>query len=100
VKEKEISNYFSEQVKKTKINFGLFCIHLLYKRILLPLFMASQQSYTITLNNNISEKEALQYLIDSEKNFIHPDKESRKIIMELLNIDKRYYKSFDLILIL
>jgi hypothetical protein len=61
--------------------------------------MASQQSYTITLSNNISEKEALQYLIDSNENFINPDKESRKTIMELLNIDKKYFKSFDLILI-
>lgn len=61
--------------------------------------MASQSSYTITLNNNISEKEAIQYLIDSDKNFINPDKESRKIIMELLGIDKRYSRAFDLILI-
>ena len=61
--------------------------------------MASEKSYTITLSNNVSEKEALQFLIDSDKNFINPDKESRKVIMELLNIDKRFSRAFDLILI-
>lgn len=61
--------------------------------------MASEKSYSITLSNNVSEKEALQYLIDSDKNFINPDKEGRKVIMELLNIDKRYARAFDLILI-
>jgi len=61
--------------------------------------MASNKSYTITLNNNVSEKEALQFLIDSDKNFIHPDKESRKIIMEMMGIDRRYARGFDLVLI-
>lgn len=61
--------------------------------------MASKKSYTITLNNNVSEKEALQYLIDSDLNFINPNKESRKVIMELLNIDSRYSRAFDLVLI-
>lgn len=61
--------------------------------------MASNKSYTITLNNNVSEKEALQFLIETDYNFIHPDKESRKQIMELLNIDKRFARAFDLILI-
>lgn len=61
--------------------------------------MASKKSYTITLDNNVSEKEALQYLIDSDLNFINPDKESRKVIMELLNIDSRYSRAFDLVLI-
>jgi hypothetical protein len=61
--------------------------------------MASNKSYTITLNNNISEKEALKYLLESDENFINPDKESRKLVMELIGIDKRFSRSFDLILI-
>ena len=61
--------------------------------------MASNKSYTITLSNNISEKEALKYLIECDDNFINPDKESRKLIMEFLGIDKRYSRAFDLILI-
>ncbi|MFT7156165.1 MAG: hypothetical protein ACI8Q1_001170 [Parvicella sp.] len=61
--------------------------------------MGRQHSYTITLDNNTSEKEAIQYLIDSDKNFINPDKESRKLIMELLGIEKKFSRAFDLILI-
>jgi hypothetical protein len=61
--------------------------------------MAREHSYTITLDNNISEREAIQFLINSDKNFINPDKESRKLIMELLGIEKKFSRAFDLILI-
>ena len=61
--------------------------------------MGREHSYTITLDNNNSEKEAIQFLIDSDKNFINPDKESRKLIMELLGIEKRFSRAFDLVLI-
>jgi hypothetical protein len=61
--------------------------------------MGREHSYTITLDNNNSEKEAIQFLIDSDKNFINPDKESRKLIMELLDIEKRFSRAFDLVLI-
>lgn len=61
--------------------------------------MANNHSYTITLDNNKSEKEALIFLIESDVNFLNPDKESRKIIMEMLDIDKKFARAFDLILI-
>lgn len=61
--------------------------------------MANNHSYTITISNNQSEKEALDFLINSHSNFLNPDKESRKIIMELLQIEKKYARAFDLILI-
>ena len=61
--------------------------------------MAREHSYTITIDNNQSEKEAIQYLIDSDKNFINPDKESRKAIMEFMGIEKRFSRAFDLVLI-
>jgi hypothetical protein len=59
--------------------------------------MANNHSYTITLDNNKSEKEALIFLIESDVNFLNPDKESRKIIMEMLDIDKKFARAFDLI---
>jgi hypothetical protein len=59
--------------------------------------MASKYSYTITLENNKSEKEALSFLIDSDLNFLNPDKESRKIIMKIMGIEKKYARAFDLI---
>ena len=61
--------------------------------------MANNHSYTITLDNNKSEKEALIFLVESDVNFLNPDKESRKIIMEMLDIDKKFARAFDLILI-
>jgi len=61
--------------------------------------LARSHSYSITLDNNVSEKEAVQFLLNSDKNFINPDKESRKKIMELLNIERRFIRAFDLILI-
>jgi len=61
--------------------------------------MAGKQSYTITIDNNITEKEGINFLLNSDMNFINPDKESRKILMEILNIDSKYKRAFDLILI-
>jgi hypothetical protein len=61
--------------------------------------MANAHSYSITIDNNKSEKEALQFLIDSDVNFIHPDKSSRKSLLEILQIDKKYSRAFDLVLI-
>ena len=48
--------------------------------------MANNHSYTITLDNNKSEKEAINYLIESNIEFLNSDKQSRKFIMENLNI--------------
>jgi hypothetical protein len=61
--------------------------------------MANNHSYTITLDNNKSEKEALTFLIESDNNFLNPGKESRKIILDMLGIDKKFVRAFDLILI-
>lgn len=61
--------------------------------------MASKHSYTITINNNKSEKEAIAFLISSDINFLNPDKMSRKIIMEMLGIENKYSRAFDLIMI-
>lgn len=61
--------------------------------------MTSNHSYTITLSNNNSEKEAIEFLISSDNKFLNPSKESPKVIMELLSIDKKYIRAFDLIMI-
>ena len=61
--------------------------------------MASNQSYTITLENNKSEKEAIEFLMKSDSKFISPDKVSRKKLLEVFNIDPKYARAFDLLLI-
>ncbi len=59
--------------------------------------MGNSKSYTITFSNIKSEKEAIKYLLESDQNFLNPDRESRKLIMKLLHIEKRYSRAFDLI---
>ena len=61
--------------------------------------MANQHSYTITTENNKSEKEAIEYVISQNNNFILPDKNSRKMLLNLFGIDQKYIRAFDLILI-
>lgn len=60
--------------------------------------MASNQSYTITRSNNKTESEALSYLLKSQKNFVALDKETRKHVMEVFNLDHSFSRAFDLIL--
>ena len=61
--------------------------------------MASNQSYTITLENNKSEKEAIEFLMKSDSKFISPDKISRKKLLEVFKIAPKYARAFDLLLI-
>ncbi len=61
--------------------------------------MASNLSYTLTLNNNKSEKEALDYILNSDTSYLSPDKRSRLLVLEMLGIEKKYFKAFDLITI-
>ena len=59
--------------------------------------MASAQSYEITLKNNITEKEAIIFLMENNPSFIEPDKESRKAILEYFGLSSKYIRAFDLI---
>ena len=59
--------------------------------------MASAQSYEITLKNNITEKEAILFLLENNPSFIEPDKESRKMILEYFGLSSKYIRAFDLI---
>ena len=61
--------------------------------------MAGQHSYTITVDNNRTEKEAVDYLLSTDIHFINPSKESRKVIMEKLGLEKGFARAFDLIIV-
>jgi len=61
--------------------------------------LANQHSYTITKENNKSEKEAIEYVISQDSNFILPDKNSRKMLLDIFGIDQKYIRAFDLIYI-
>jgi len=61
--------------------------------------MSSKKSFTITVNNNKTEKEGINYLLSINQNFINPSKESRKLILEILEMDQKFIRAFDLIMI-
>lgn len=58
--------------------------------------MSSKHSYKITLSNNKTEKQAIDYLMEANSDFLLPTKESRKYILEALGLDKKYIRTFDL----
>lgn len=59
--------------------------------------MAKSHSYTSTLNNNISENEALTYLLGANEQFKRPNKEERKKIMLSFGLGNSFARAFDLI---
>ncbi|AZV42001.1 hypothetical protein BAOM_1391 [Peribacillus asahii] len=61
--------------------------------------MSNQHSFTITKSNNETEKVGISYLQSQDGRFINPDKEMRKVILEKLNVPKKYYRTFDLIFV-
>jgi len=59
--------------------------------------MAVSTSHTITIRNNISEKEGIQYILDNYKEMFNPDAKVRKDLLKRFSIDQRFSKAFDLI---
>lgn len=54
----------------------------------LVIWMASDISYKITLSNNKTEKQAIDFLQSVDKRFLLPSKEGRKQIVEALQMEK------------
>lgn len=61
--------------------------------------MGATHSYTITADNNKTEKEGLAYLLAADTRFINPSKESRRVILDALGLDKKYARAFDLLMV-
>lgn len=61
--------------------------------------MASDHSYTITLRNNRTEKEAIDYLLMQDRRFWVPEVASRKQILHALGVEPRLSRAFDLVLV-
>ena len=80
----------------------LICNFIIFKILLYHNYGAldmSTKSFTLTLENNKTEDEAIQYLLDSEPRFYLPNLEQRKAILSHLEIDIKYLKAFDLLLL-
>lgn len=61
--------------------------------------MNGNHSFVITLSNNITEKEGVRHIIANEEGYFEVNNSTKKEILSLLQIDKKYIKSFDLIFI-
>lgn len=59
--------------------------------------MAVSTSHTITIRNNISEKEGIKYILDNYKEMFNPDARVRKELLKRFNIEQRFSKAFDLV---
>jgi hypothetical protein len=59
--------------------------------------MASDESYTITLSNNRTEKAAMDYVTSSDPSFLVPSLEGRKNILRMLEVPARFGRAFDLL---
>ncbi len=61
--------------------------------------MSRKHSFTLTLSNNITEKEGVAFLLDNHTGFFKIDLDMKKKLLDLLKIERRYLQSFDLIYI-
>ena len=61
--------------------------------------MSSKHSFTLTLSNNITEKEGVLFLLENHTGFFKIDLNTKKELLDLLKIERKYLQSFDLIYI-
>jgi len=59
--------------------------------------MSRKHSFTLTVSNNVTEKEGVNYLIENYSGFFKIDLATKKELLDLLNIEHRFLQSFDLI---
>lgn len=61
--------------------------------------MMPDHSFTITLSNNRTEKEGIEYLKAHETGFFYVDNITRKRILDLLGYPNTYVRAFDMVYI-
>ncbi len=61
--------------------------------------MSRKHSFTLTLSNNVTEKEGVLFLLDNHTGFFKIDLETKKELLDLLKVERRFLQSFDLIYI-
>ncbi len=59
--------------------------------------MSRKHSFILTLSNNVTEKEGVNYLIENYTGFFKIDLATKKQLLDLLKIDHRFLQAFDLI---
>jgi hypothetical protein len=59
--------------------------------------MSRKHSFVLTLSNNVTEKEGVNYLIENSTGFFKIDLITKKELLDLLKIEHRFLQAFDLI---
>ena len=59
--------------------------------------MATSKSYEITITNNLTEKEAIDFVMKEDKSLCNPTKEARKQLLEIFELPMSFSRAFDLI---
>ena len=60
--------------------------------------MAKLVSFTITKNNNITERLGMEYILSVDRRFFVPDLISRKKILELHGLGNNFIRAFDMVM--
>ena len=61
--------------------------------------MSRKHSFKLTLSNNVTEKQGINYLIEEQTGFFKIDKEMKKELLDRVNAPYSFLQSFDLVLI-
>jgi hypothetical protein len=61
--------------------------------------MSRKHSFILTLKNNVTEKEGVNYIFENYTGFFKIDLEIKKQLLDLLKIEHRFLQAFDLIYI-
>lgn len=59
--------------------------------------MSRKHSFVITVSNNVTEKEGVNFLLENYTGFFKIDLTAKKELLDLLKIEHRFLQSFDLI---
>jgi hypothetical protein len=59
--------------------------------------VARPHSFQITLSNNRTEKEGLEYLLAREPEWFLPDANGRRHLLDIFELDRKFSRAFDLV---
>ncbi len=61
--------------------------------------MSRKHSFKLTLSNNVTEKQGINYLIEEQTGFFKIDKDMKKELLDKVDIPHNFLQSFDMIYI-
>lgn len=59
--------------------------------------MSRKHSFTLTLSNNVTEKEGVLYMMENHTGFFKIDLLAKKELLDLLQIEHRFLQAFDMV---